>query len=103
MERRGHATIDHCRRGRGALDWLGNAVRRSAENGIVIQNNGVDSADSAAGADNVRISNISGNGQSLSEGGENNEIGTTQGTQSQGSRRAEQRGRGSGRGICGPG
>ena len=29
------------------------------QNGIVIQNNGVDSADSAAGADNVRISNIS--------------------------------------------
>jgi hypothetical protein len=48
------------------------------QNGIVIQNNGVDSADSAAGADNVRISNISGNGQSLSEGGENNAIGTTQ-------------------------
>ena len=43
------------------------------QNGIVIQNNGVDSADSAAGADNVRISNISGNGQSLSEGGLNNE------------------------------
>ena len=47
------------------------------QNGIVIQNNGVDSSDSAAGADNVRISNNPGNGQSLSGGGLNNEIGTT--------------------------
>ena len=46
------------------------------QNGIVIQNNGVDSSDSAAGADNVRISNNPGNGQSLSGGGLNNEIGT---------------------------
>jgi LPXTG-motif cell wall-anchored protein len=46
------------------------------QNGVVIQNNGVDSSDSAAGADNVRISNNPGNGQSLSGGGLNNEIGT---------------------------
>jgi LPXTG-motif cell wall-anchored protein len=43
----------------------------------VIQNNGVDSADSAAGADNVRISNNPGRGSSLSGGGVNNETGTT--------------------------
>src|SRR5215203_2380699 len=46
------------------------------QNGVVIQNNGVDSADSAAGADNVRISNNPGNGKSLSGGGLNNETGT---------------------------
>ena len=45
------------------------------QSGVVIQNNGVDSSDSAAGADNVRISNESGNGQSLSGGGLNNETG----------------------------
>jgi len=47
------------------------------QNGVVIQNNGVDSSDSAAGADNVRISNSPGSGASLSGGGLNNEIGTT--------------------------
>jgi hypothetical protein len=47
------------------------------QSGIVIQNNGVDSSDSAAGADNVRISNNPGNGRSLSGGGLNNETGTT--------------------------
>jgi hypothetical protein len=46
------------------------------QNGIVIQNNGVDSADSAAGADSVRISNNPGNGAALSAAGANNEIGT---------------------------
>ena len=46
------------------------------QNGIVIQNNGVSSTDSAAGADNVRISNNPGNGRSLSSGGVNNAIGT---------------------------
>jgi LPXTG-motif cell wall-anchored protein len=45
------------------------------QNGVVIQNNGVDSSDSAAGADNVRISNAPGNGASLSGGGLNNETG----------------------------
>ena len=47
------------------------------QNGVVIQNNGVDSSDSAAGADNVRISNNPGNGRSTSGGGLNNTIGTT--------------------------
>jgi LPXTG cell wall anchor motif len=46
------------------------------ENGVVIQNNGVDSSDSAAGADNVRISNNPGNGKSSSGGGLNNNTGT---------------------------
>src|SRR5215204_5124534 len=45
------------------------------QNGVVIQNNGVDSSDSAAGADNVQISNNPGRGQSLSGGGLNNETG----------------------------
>jgi len=47
------------------------------QNGVIIQNNGVDSSDSAAGADNVSISNSPGNGHSASGGGMNNEIGTT--------------------------
>jgi len=42
------------------------------QNGVVIQNNGVDSSNSAAGADNVRISNNPGNGHSASGGGLNN-------------------------------
>ena len=45
------------------------------QNGIVIQNNGVSSTDSAAGADNVRISNNPGAGTSLSGGGLNNTTG----------------------------
>jgi LPXTG-motif cell wall-anchored protein len=45
------------------------------QNGVVIQNNGVDSSESAAGADNVRISNAPGDGASLSGGGLNNETG----------------------------
>jgi LPXTG-motif cell wall-anchored protein len=45
------------------------------QNGVVIQNNGVDSSDSAAGADNVRISNNPGNGRSMSGGGLNNGTG----------------------------
>ena len=43
------------------------------QNGIVIQNNGVDSSDSAAGGDNVHISNSPGAGQASSGGGVNNE------------------------------
>ena len=43
------------------------------QNGIVIQNNGVDSSNSAAGADNVRISNNPGAAQGSSGGGANNE------------------------------
>ena len=46
------------------------------QNGIVIQNNGVDSSDSAAGADNVRVSLNPGTGQALNAGGQNNVIGT---------------------------
>lgn len=42
-------------------------------NGIVIENNGVSNSDSAAGADNVRISNNPGAGQASSGGGVNNE------------------------------
>jgi LPXTG-motif cell wall-anchored protein len=45
------------------------------QSGIVIQNNGVDSSDSAAGADNVRISNSPGDGTSMSSGGLNNATG----------------------------
>src|SRR5829696_6879689 len=45
------------------------------QNGVVIQNNGVDSSDSAAGADNVHISNSPGSGRSLSGGGLNNGTG----------------------------
>jgi LPXTG-motif cell wall-anchored protein len=46
------------------------------QNGIVIQNNGVDSSDSAAGADNVSISNNPGSGRTSSGGGVNNTTGT---------------------------
>ena len=45
------------------------------QNGVVIQNNGVDSSDSAAGADNVHISNSPGSGRSSSGGGLNNTTG----------------------------
>jgi LPXTG-motif cell wall-anchored protein len=45
------------------------------QNSVVIQNNGVDSSDSAAGADNVRISNNPGRGSSMSGGGQNNGTG----------------------------
>ena len=54
------------------------AMPSAAQQGVVIQNNGVSSSDSAAGADNVRISNESGNGQSLSGGGVNNATGTVE-------------------------
>ena len=70
-----HATIDHCRV-LAAVLLTGWAMPSAAQqNGVVIQNNGVDSADSAAGADNVRISNNPGSGASLSGGGLNNETG----------------------------
>ena len=49
------------------------------QNGIVIQNNGVDSADTAAGADNVRISRAPGNSSSVDAAGANNEIATASG------------------------
>jgi len=46
------------------------------QSGLVIQNNGVDSTNSAAGADNVNISHNAGNAGTASGGGVNNEIGT---------------------------
>jgi len=59
-----------------AVLFAGWAMPSTAQqNGVVIQNNGVDSSDSAAGADNVQISNNPGRGQSLSGGGLNNETG----------------------------
>jgi LPXTG-motif cell wall-anchored protein len=59
-----------------ALLLTGWAMPSAAQqNGIVIQNNGVSSTDSAAGADNVRISNNPGAGTSLSGGGLNNATG----------------------------
>jgi hypothetical protein len=48
----------------------------SAQDGIVIQNNGVDSSHSAAGADNVNISRASGNSSSNNGAGANNEVRT---------------------------
>lgn len=48
------------------------------QNGLVIQNNGVDSSDSAAGADNVQISRAPGNASSNTGAGAANEIGTVE-------------------------
>lgn len=45
------------------------------ENGIVIQNNGVDSSHTAAGADNVNISRAPGNSSSNNGAGANNDAG----------------------------
>lgn len=58
----------------GAL-LIGWAIPAAAQQGIVIQNNGVDSADSATGADNVNISYNPGNAGTSSGGGANNTIG----------------------------
>jgi hypothetical protein len=59
-----------------AVLMTGWAVPSAAQqSGIVIQNNGVDSSDSAAGADNVNISHSPGTGRSLSGGGVNNATG----------------------------
>lgn len=59
----------------GAL--LGGAgLTASAQEGIVIQNNGVDSSHSAAGADNVNISRADGNSASNNGAGANNEVRT---------------------------
>jgi hypothetical protein len=46
------------------------------DNGIVIQNNGVDSSQSAAGADNVNVSLAPGNSSSTNGPGANNEAGS---------------------------
>lgn len=48
----------------------------SAQDGIVIQNNGVDSSHSAAGADNVNISQANGNSATNNGAGANNEVRT---------------------------
>jgi hypothetical protein len=47
----------------------------AAQQGVVIQNNGVDSTDSAPGADNVNISRASGMSSSNNGAGANNEAG----------------------------
>lgn len=54
----------------------GSALTASAQDGIVIQNNGVDSSHSAAGADNVNISQANGNSASNNGAGANNEVRT---------------------------
>ena len=54
----------------------GGVLTASAQDGIVIQNNGVDSSHSAAGADNVNISQANGNSASNNGAGANNEVRT---------------------------
>ncbi|MFN8663268.1 MAG: hypothetical protein U0075_15370 [Thermomicrobiales bacterium] len=54
----------------------GGLMSVSAQEGIVIQNNGVDSSHSAAGADNVNISQANGNSASNNGSGANNEVRT---------------------------
>jgi hypothetical protein len=51
------------------------AMPIAAQDGIVIQNNGVSSTDSAAGADNVNVSLAAGNSSSTNGPGVNNEAG----------------------------
>jgi hypothetical protein len=59
----------------GAL-LSGWACSVAAQDGIVIQNNGVDSSQSAAGADNVNVSLAPGNSSSVNGPGTNNEAGS---------------------------
>jgi hypothetical protein len=54
----------------------GGLLNASAQDGIVIQNNGVSNSDSAAGADNVNISQANGNSASNNGSGVNNEVRT---------------------------
>lgn len=54
----------------------GGVLGASAQDGIVIQNNGVDNSHSAAGADNVNISQANGNSASNNGSGANNEVRT---------------------------
>lgn len=61
-----------------ALLVTGTFPAAAQDNGIVIQNNGVDSSDSAAGADNVQISRAPGNASSNTGAGAANEIGTVE-------------------------
>ncbi|MCA9880582.1 MAG: hypothetical protein KC442_22455 [Thermomicrobiales bacterium] len=58
------------------LMLAGGALTADAQDGIVIQNNGVDSSQSAAGADNVNISRSNGNSASNNGAGANNEVRT---------------------------
>jgi LPXTG-motif cell wall-anchored protein len=58
----------------GAL-FSGMLAPVTAQQGVVIQNNGVDSTDSARGADNVNISQASGMSSSNNGAGVNNEAG----------------------------
>lgn len=51
----------------------GALVTSAQQNGLVIENNGVDNVNSAAGADNVRISRAPGNSSSNNGAGVNNE------------------------------
>jgi hypothetical protein len=51
------------------------AMPSVAQDGIVIQNNGVNNTDSAAGADNVNVSLAAGNSSSTNGPGANNEAG----------------------------
>lgn len=55
---------------------MGGALTAHAQNGVVIQNNGVDSSHSAAGADNVNVSRADGNSATNNGGGVNNEVRT---------------------------
>jgi hypothetical protein len=53
----------------------GLALPMAAQDGIVIQNNGVDNTNSAAGASNVNISRAAGNSSSTNGAGVNNDAG----------------------------
>src|SRR4051794_4212441 len=59
------------------LMWFWVAPGIAQQNGVYIENNGVDSSNSAAGADNVRISRSPGNSNSNNGAGANNEVRTT--------------------------
>lgn len=56
-----------------ASTWA--APMSAQQNGVVIQNNGVDSTHNAAGADNVRVSRAPGNSSSTDVAGLSNEAG----------------------------
>lgn len=58
-----------------AMMGSGAPLAGAQENGLVIQNNGVDSSNSAAGADNLNISRAAGNSSSTNGPGANNEAG----------------------------
>src|SRR5688500_12746570 len=78
--------------------WLVPAAAQ--EQGIVIQNNGVDSADSAAGVSNTRISNNPGAGQANNAPGGGNEVRRT--NREERNREKRDRGGGGGGGEAAP-